>query len=123
MSKEIHFYVDNQSISTSVLANTAATHSNFQEALNIELEIIHTTSIVDLSFDLIDKGYRIFLHENKKTLELFDGMEVPGTGKQLRKGHNLIKLWKGGVFWGYFYDDMESKITNFNIIKSEEWKD
>lgn len=122
MNKEIHFLADYWSFSVNGY-KVAVTHSEFQGEFSSDIPIIYTTSLVDMSFDLVDKGYRIYLHENQKVLELFDGLEIPGTGKQLRKAHNLIKLWKGKAFWGYFYDDRENSDININMIGSIKWKD
>jgi hypothetical protein len=53
---------------------------------------------------LLDKGYKIFLHENGKCGELYEGT-TELTDKELRKGHNISNIWIGGGFENFFYND------------------
>lgn len=105
--KEIHFYKD----CTGELFhfflqegnNYYITHDETIKAIEENESIINTTAISSLCFsDLIDKGYTIVLHENGKY-----GIVYPGrtclTNKEIRKEHNIQKLWIGGAFNAYFY--------------------
>lgn len=62
---------------------------------------IVTSCISLISFDLLDKGYRIFVVREKKILELKLGA-IDGSLKDFRRGHNLLKLFMGGAFDGYW---------------------
>lgn len=88
--KEIHFYCEYEDI--------VRTYS-YQGTLN-EIDrnekIIRTTSLANLSFDLIDKGYNIYLHKNDKVFKLKPGMIL--NSKKLRKEHNLLKMLLSGCF-------------------------
>jgi hypothetical protein len=72
-------------------------HSATKKGIDANLSDIHTTSLVDLSFELIDKGYDIFVVKNGRTLHCYPGMNSVGN-KDIRYGHNLMKLVVGGYF-------------------------
>ncbi len=94
--KEIHFYLGN----FSHLDHIFYTYDSTEEAIKQGRDRINTTSLASITFDLLDLGYRIFLHRNNKVLECKPGMG--GTEKEIRKGHNLLKLIIGHVFDRYF---------------------
>lgn len=54
--KEIHFYMDFPFDPV----NTFKTYDGTKYAIEKGREIINTTSIANISFDLLDLGYRIF---------------------------------------------------------------
>ena len=57
---------------------------------------ILTTQMALLSTDLFYYGYRVFVQNSEiKTVELVLGQPLP-TGRELREGYNLFKLWGGG---------------------------
>jgi hypothetical protein len=96
--KEIHFYKDYPyDVPNDVLL---ITHNGTKWAVENSVKVIHTTALTMLSFDLLDDGYRIFLHENDKVLECKPGME--GTEKDIRYEHNIFKLIRGRYFDNYF---------------------
>lgn len=97
MTKEIHFYLD----CTFPPNLTIGCYDLTKKAIKNEREIIHTTSIANISLDLLDLGYRIFVHRNGRVLECKLG-SMDGTEKEIRKAHNLLKLIMGHVFDGYF---------------------
>lgn len=65
------------------------------------VDIIVTTSLAHLSFDLINKGYDIYLCFKDKKVRIKPHMDLSGIGepcKDLRFGHNIFKLFKAGIF-------------------------
>lgn len=104
--KRIHFYAD--SIGISVLKITAMTHEDFKRYIEMGIKEIHTFSMVDLSLDWTREefgGYRVFIHQNRKCIEIYPDMTIPISGKQVRYGHNVRNLWLGGAFDSFFYED------------------
>lgn len=99
--KEIHFY---KSLITNLIDNIYITHNSTMSAIKNNEPFIITTSITALNLDLLKKGYRIFLHENDKVAELKIGENI-FTDKFIREGHNVAKLWIGGLFSMYFDDE------------------
>jgi hypothetical protein len=98
--KEIHFYKDLKNLSE--LAIDVCHNSTINAILN-EVEIIHTTALSALCFsDLLDKGYKIFLHENGRVGELHEGT-TELTDKELSKHHDIRRIWIGGGFEDFFY--------------------
>lgn len=95
--KEIHFYMDFRYNHV----HSFKTYDGTKYAIEKGVEIIHTTSIANISFDLLDLGYRIFVHRNGRVLECKLG-SMDGTEKEIRKAHNLLKLIMGHVFDEYF---------------------
>ena len=98
MAKEIHFHLDFPYDPD----RTFHTYDGTNYAIEKGREIIHTTSIANISFDLLDLGYRIFLHRNNKVLECKPGMD--GTEKDVRYEHNIFRLIRAKVFDNYFND-------------------
>lgn len=89
-NKEIHFYCEWEGI-----VSTYSYQGTLDE-INRSKKIIRTTSLANLSFDLIDKGYNIYLHKNDKVFKLKPGMIL--NGKKIRKEHNLLKMLLAGCF-------------------------
>lgn len=104
--KEIHFYKDLKDIPLNeFLKKFYSSHNETIKAIKYDIEIIHTTALSALCFsNLLDKGYKIFLHENGRCGELHKGV-TELTDKELRKGHNISNIWVGGGFQDYFYGD------------------
>jgi hypothetical protein len=97
MAKEIHFYMDFPFDPV----HTFKTYDGTKYAIEKGREIINTTSIANISFDLLDLGYRIFVHRNGRVLECKLG-SMDGTEKEIRRGHNLLRLILGHTFDEYF---------------------
>ena len=94
----ITFYVDKVPIDEGEeFAHYFYCHETTRKAIDAKLPDIHTTSLVDLGFDLIDKGYDIFVVKNGTKLHCYPGMATLSC-KNIRYGHNLMKLVVGGTF-------------------------
>lgn len=106
--KNIHFYKDLNDISLpKFLRDFYSSHNETIRAIKDEEEVIHTVALSALCFsNLLDKGYRIFLHENGKCGELYEGV-TELSDKELRKGHDISKIWIGGGFENFFYSKDE----------------
>jgi hypothetical protein len=100
--KEIHFYKDPNYEDDIDMYHT---HNGTIRVLEDHDEIIHTTAISVLcSFSwLLEEGYKIYLHENGKEFEIKEG-SIEATDKEIRKGHNIMKMWIAGAFKDYFYE-------------------
>lgn len=78
-------------------------HNETMNAIKSDQQEIFTFAIsaLDMSY-LLDKGYRIFLCENSRCAELKEGV-TELTDKELRRGHDIRRIWIGGGFEDYFY--------------------
>ena len=104
--KEIHFYKDLKDCDLENFVERDeyhVSHNSTKRAIRENEKLIHTTAISALDFSwLIDEGYKIYLHENGKVGEVYEGV-TELTDKELRKGHDIRKIWIGGGFEDYFY--------------------
>lgn len=101
--KEIHFWKDTIGIGSIMYDLALKTHNATMSAIRIGEEMIHTYAISALDFSyLLDCGYNIYLHENGKSFQIKEG-NVIATDKEIRKAHNIGKIWLGGGFDTYFY--------------------
>ena len=114
--KELHFYADMLGIS--MPGHIINTHIAFKKAIERGTEEIHTFSMIDLSLDWTKEefgGYRVFIHQNKKCLEIYPDMVIPISEKQVRYGHNVRNLWLGGAFDAFFYEnELEERSTKIS---------
>lgn len=92
--KEIHFFVDNYGLGVRRYVTDYVTTGKL---IARGEEIIHTTSMAHLSFDLLDQGYRIFVHKNYKCIEFKPGMDNP-MNKDIRRANNILKMFIAGCF-------------------------
>ncbi len=68
-----------------------------KSAIESNLPIIHTSSMANLSFDLLDAGYEIYLMSRyNKPIHIVPGMAV--SDKELRRSHNILKMFIAGCF-------------------------
>ena len=97
MKKEIHFY----EYCCSVTKRNSCLHEWIPLKLAIASgqEIINTTQMGMLSTELIELGYRIFVHESDVDFyEIVIGGNNERTNKDLRMAHNLFKMWRANAF-------------------------
>lgn len=92
--KEIHFHVDDSCTKGYYVAFDFAIT---KAMIYYGVICIHTTSMAHLSFDLLDQGYRIFVHKNHKCIEFKPGMENP-MNKDIRRANNILKMFIAGYF-------------------------
>lgn len=101
--KEIHFYKDLFGISNHLYESILKTHNTTILAIQNEWNTIYSYAISALDFSwLLDKGYKIFLHENGKCGEVHEGT-TKLTDKELKKHHDIRRIWIGGGFENFFY--------------------
>lgn len=110
--KEIHFYIDSNDelVELGKAMNGECDFKQFYRSHNATMReikkenpTIHTYAISALDFSLLlDKGYKIFLHENGKCGELHEGT-TELTDKELSKHHDIRRIWIGGGFEDFFY--------------------
>lgn len=111
MKKEIYFCVDKDAyykvvkeLHYSTDVNRRCVSDSYQEtenALNVGWDFIVTISLAHLSFDLLDLGYEIFLCKGNKKVKIEPHMDLSGIGepcKDLRKAHNIFKMFRAGIF-------------------------
>ena len=103
--KKIYFCVDFWSLSRLTNDNSIADSTYYydftQHMIDDGRDIIITTSLAHLSFDLIDLGYDIYLCYKNKDVKIKPGMQLHIDGspcKEVRRGHNIFKLFRAGVF-------------------------
>lgn len=106
MPKRIYFHVDEGSMPLELWDNikninnidSANSYERTEELIRRGAENIHTMSMAHLSFDLIDLGYEIYLRYKTMEYKVYPGMSLPPTGKELRKAHNIFKLFRAHCF-------------------------
>ena len=91
---EVHFYESGDFCSADVLLHCDWVGSEL--AIGSE-EVIHTTQMGLLESRLFDLGYRIFVHTYNGMYEIKLGQN-DCTDKEIRKEHNLFKMWLAGAF-------------------------
>lgn len=65
-----------------------------------KIEKVKTTQLSFLinAWDYIDKGYKVYIHNGAEVFEVREHMENTCSGKDIQKGHNILKLLLGGEF-------------------------
>lgn len=102
--KKFTLYLDNP------IEGCLNTYIETKKAIERDDEIINTTSLANLSFELVEQGYKIFVVCGGNHKEFFPGM-TGSNGKQIRYEHNLERLLKGGCF--DFKDDNQTRTKMF----------
>lgn len=64
------------------------------------VEKVKTTQLSFLinAWDYIDKGYKVYIHNGTEVFEVKEHMESTRYGKDIQKGHDILKLLLGGEF-------------------------
>lgn len=101
--KEIHFYtnlLNIEQVSEWDLENMLTDYvSTLKEINDPDTEIIKTTQLsflIDTWF-YIEKGYKIYIHNGAEVFEIKEHINTY-TGKDIRNGHNILKLFLNGEF-------------------------
>lgn len=101
--KEIHFFTNLSNIDQTSewdLDTMCVDYATTQFMIdNPEIERVKTTQLSFLinTWDYMDKGYKVYIHNNVEVFEIREHM-ITHTGKDIRKGHNVLKLLLGGEF-------------------------
>jgi hypothetical protein len=77
------------------------TYNGTKKAISENWWCIYTTSLVNLSFDLLDKGYKIYLTMNGIDLRLRPEMKGPD-GEGIKRTDNILDIVLSGYFNKYF---------------------
>lgn len=97
---EIHFYEGNIPDNIPGKETWALCHSwqATKEAISDKWPIIRTTQMGCMTLDLLDLGYRIFVHapDDSQVHEVKLGSN-DWTDKELRRAHNIFKMWEAGI--------------------------
>ena len=100
--KEIHFYTNltnEEQTSEWDLDTMLVDYYTANKAIEDPNErIVKTTqlSLLQNSWDYINRGDKVFIHNGNKVLEVKEHMD--GTDKDIRVGHNIQTLLLGGTF-------------------------
>lgn len=108
MKKKIYFCVDYDTYEnyksdawTSLCYLFSIDYCSTEEVINTDRldcwEGLVTTSIAHLSFDLVDK-YDIYLCHKDKRVKIEEHMDLGNSDKDLRKEHNIFKIFRAGLF-------------------------
>lgn len=115
MKKKIYFCVDENSMR--ILWDKGfcpTTYERTDEHIKEGLSPIITNSMAHFSFDLIEQGYDIYLCYGNKNVKIAPHMDLSGIGepcKDLKIGHNILKLFRAGAF----NELLGIKATNENV--------
>lgn len=102
--KRITFFLDSKRLKSNPYCY--CTYQDTEEAIKRGAKDIYTTSLANLSFDLLDKDYVIVLCKNGKYIRVFPGMQLKN-GHRIRRGYNIVKLVCAGVFDDEFIEEDE----------------
>jgi hypothetical protein len=95
MKKKIIFILDSNSLEF-FNEPIYCTYFSTEEAIKRKENPVITSDLSHLSFDLEDLGYEIYICYDGKLTHFYTGMAT-ANGKELRKAHNLIRLFLGGA--------------------------
>ena len=101
--KEIHFYTNltpMEQTSERALDNMCVDSFTSNKAIENPAEKLVKTAQLCLlknTWDYIDRGARVFIHNGNEVFEVFDG-RYDSTGKEIRRGMDISKLLIGGTF-------------------------
>ena len=99
MSKEIHFYESRFAVPYPVPRIYFTDWRDTLRVIDEGCEVIHTTQMGLMNTGLLSSGWRIFVHEDIKTMyEIKLGSDNERTNREIKLSHDLFKLWKNGEF-------------------------
>lgn len=82
------------------------TYAVTERYINEKRNIIVTTSLAHLSFDLFDLGYDIYLCYNDKDIQIVPHMKLDDSNEciDIKRSDNLLSLFRNGVFNNLLYN-------------------
>ena len=101
--KEIHFYTNLTNVEQTSewdLDNMCVDYFTSNKAIeNPDEKMVKTTQLCLLrnTWDYIDRGARVFIHNGNEVFEVFDG-RYDSNCKEIRRGMDISKLLIGGTF-------------------------
>ena len=96
MNKTIIFVLDSFELYDTSSCTLCYSWKDTEEVINRNLDNIVTYDSSHFSFDLTDFGYNIYVAYNGQLKKFEIGMTL-ANGKELRKPHNLLRLFIGGA--------------------------
>ena len=93
-----------------------------QTALDYNMPIIWTYDISHIGFYLNDLGYNIVIGYNGRLHCIYEHMPLP-SGKDLRKGHNLLKILIGHGFNDLLGIEPKRYIPTINSVWADVWEE
>ena len=108
MNKTIIFVLDSFELYDTSDCTLCYSWEDTEKVINRNLDNIVTYDLSHFSFDLTDFGYNIYGAYNGQLKKFEIGMTL-ANGKELRKPHNLLRLFIGGEL----NDDL--KITKYTL--------
>ena len=101
--KEIHFYTNLNNVEQTSdwdLKNMCVDYVSTQTMIDSpNVERVKTTQLSFLlnTWDYIDKGYKVYIHNGMEVFEVREHMDNTYSGKDIRKGHNMLRVLIGGT--------------------------
>lgn len=103
-NKEIHFYTNLNNVEQTSdwdLEHMCIDYVSTQIMIDSpNVEKVKTTQLSFLmnTWDYIDEGYKVYIHNGVEVFEVREHMGNTYTGKDIRKGHNILRVLLGGEF-------------------------
>ena len=103
-NKEIHFYTNLNNVEQTSdwdLEHMCIDYVSTQIMIDSpNVEKVKTTQLSFLmnTWDYIDEGYKVYIHNGVEVFEVREHMGNTYTGNDIRKGHNILRVLLGGEF-------------------------
>ena len=100
--KEIHFYTnltnEEQTSEWDLDDMCVDYYTTSMSILDPRIDVVKTTQLSFLrnTWDYIDRGYKVFIHNGKSVYDVKEHMT--GVNKDIRVGNDISKLLIGGLF-------------------------